>query len=796
MEREDQVARAPRAEATYAVMPMVVDATLGRDGSLFTPDHGIWTLSNLVDLDSRYTGQPDLRSDVAFEAKLRSQLEGAPADVTQLMAEVHYLYYLPARYNINGGTKRTRVREILSWMTNAVTIPADLDAVLDEGVGSGGSAFNNKKWPILIQIIRYAIAWKRLTAAQRESGLVDPWAFKAFINSVPLEPGGQFARESLLHVAFPDTFERTFSQQDKWAQANTFGSAFDIDDDDVDRRLWNIRQRLSQDYGVDFDFYETIPVRALWKRFDNSWTGFIYWAGRCRAEPQFDEWERDYKLRVAERVEAARLALRDHNSSWVELLKRSFNGQNLTNYHAHGPFLDWIGTNEQVAGKALSDFFEGPGDAVDRLSMLLSRVPRDPRSGKGNRLSVGTLLLLGIDPYAYPPYRSTRFVRAFKLADYTAPPAEADEAAIYRHALGFLDEMMRRAQFQGLQFRDRLDAQGSMWAVVDWEAPKSWAVIDQSAFERFRQAAPSQTEDEDEDAEAAVIQPATDEPAAEQRDALEDLADRLKLEVRYLREVASLLEAKRQVVFYGPPGTGKTYVARELARVLAGDPSRVDLVQFHPSYAYEDFVEGYRPALIDGHPGFELREGPFKRRATKALDDPAHPHFLIVDEINRGNVAKVLGELYFLLEYRDEEIMLQYSSEPFRLPRNLRIIATMNTADRSIALLDAALRRRFAFVPFFPDTPPIKGLLRRWLLSNRPAMVWVADIVDLANDRLADRNGAIGRRGLWSSHRTEPNRWSATAYASGGHRHRSRYASSDGPTLRDWRGPSPASGHR
>ena len=112
--------------------------------------------------------------------------------------------------------------------------------------------------------------------------------------------------------------------------------------------------------------------------------------------------------------------------------------------------------------------------------------------------------------------------------------------------------------------------------------------------------------------------------------------------------------------------------------------------------------------------------------------------------MNRANVAKVLGELYFLLEYRDETVDLQYSPEPFSLPENLFIIGTMNTADQSIALLDAALRRRFAFVPFFPDKEPIAGLLGRWLARNRPEMLWVAAVVDAANAKLADRNGAIG----------------------------------------------------
>ena len=117
---------------------------------------------------------------------------------------------------------------------------------------------------------------------------------------------------------------------------------------------------------------------------------------------------------------------------------------------------------------------------------------------------------------------------------------------------------------------------------------------------------------------------------------------------------------------------------------------------------------------------------------------------LLIDEINRGNIAKIFGELYYLLEYRDEEIELQYSDTPFSLPENLWIIGTMNTADRTIALLDAALRRRFHFVGFFPDEPPIQGLLERWLAKNKPDLAWVADVVDRANERLPDKHRAIG----------------------------------------------------
>ena len=225
---------------------------------------------------------------------------------------------------------------------------------------------------------------------------------------------------------------------------------------------------------------------------------------------------------------------------------------------------------------------------------------------------------------------------------------------------------------------------------------------------------------------------------------LEELADELLWDVGHLRKIEWLLRDKKQVIFQGPPGTGKTHVTQALAECLAGSPERVRLVQFHPSYAYEDFVQGFRPTLEGGSHGFKLKDGPLLEMARRAREADDETHVLVIDEINRGNLAKVFGELYFLLEYRDVEMRLQYSDEPFSLPENLWIIGTMNTADRSIALVDLALRRRFHFVESHPDKTPVQGLLRGWLDENASGMEWVADVVDLANEKLSDRHAAIG----------------------------------------------------
>ena len=225
-------------------------------------------------------------------------------------------------------------------------------------------------------------------------------------------------------------------------------------------------------------------------------------------------------------------------------------------------------------------------------------------------------------------------------------------------------------------------------------------------------------------------------------DPIEELAEELLVDQEFLDDVVEMLKDKGQVIFYGPPGTGKTYLARKLGEALAPDPGQRALVQFHPSSSYEDFFEGYRPQTDEGDMTYELTPGPLADMAQLAADAPDQQHVMIIDEINRANLPKVLGELLFLLEYRDESVRTLYRrpDDPFELPRNLWFIGTMNTADRSIALVDAALRRRFHFIPFFPNREPIAGLLDRWLEANGEPR-WVGELVAQVNDELKDALG-------------------------------------------------------
>ncbi|MFE3769603.1 DUF4357 domain-containing protein [Streptomyces sp. NPDC059122] len=255
-------------------------------------------------------------------------------------------------------------------------------------------------------------------------------------------------------------------------------------------------------------------------------------------------------------------------------------------------------------------------------------------------------------------------------------------------------------------------------------------------------------------AEATERDPSIEIPALTARRELElpeptdELAAKLLVHrPAWLREVRDLLWDERQLVLYGPPGTGKTYLALELAEFLGGGPEQVKLVQFHPAYAYEDFFEGFRPQEDPEtrDVAFRLTAGPLRELADLASREGNRhiPHFLVIDEINRANLAKVFGELYFLLEYRNKSVRLTYSGDDFALPPNLFVIGTMNTADRSIALVDTAMRRRFAFVELSPRTEPTSGLLRRWL-ADQAKDAESANLLDALNSRIGDPDFQIG----------------------------------------------------
>ena len=244
------------------------------------------------------------------------------------------------------------------------------------------------------------------------------------------------------------------------------------------------------------------------------------------------------------------------------------------------------------------------------------------------------------------------------------------------------------------------------------------------------------------------IQPPLDPPEVPPYTLQDIIEDGCFLEQSKLETILKRLQVKKNLILQGPPGTGKTWLAKKLAFALIGqkDDSRVRRFQFHPNLSYEDFILGYRP---DHESKLSLVEGPFLKTVTRARDDQSSDYVIVIEEINRGNPAQIFGEMLTLLEVdkrnSDEALRLAYSSSDsdrsVHIPENVYVIGTMNVADRSIALVDLALRRRFAFI----DLQPVFGEVWR---------NWVHDHCGIPNDFLA----SVERRMIALNQRIESDR--------------------------------------
>ena len=208
--------------------------------------------------------------------------------------------------------------------------------------------------------------------------------------------------------------------------------------------------------------------------------------------------------------------------------------------------------------------------------------------------------------------------------------------------------------------------------------------------------------------------------------------------------ICNLLNRKKNIIFQGSPGVVKTFMAKKLAYSIIGeaDDNKIKMVQFHESYSYEDFIIGYKP----NDKNFELKNGVFYDFCQKAASD------MVIDEINRGNISKIFGELLMLIESdnRDAEIILSYNNESFTVPNNLYIIGMMNTADRSIAVIDYALRRRFCFIDIEPafENEKFKNYLKNQNINDNLINKIIKRFTDLNNiikkDRTLDKGYTIG----------------------------------------------------
>jgi 5-methylcytosine-specific restriction protein B len=618
-------------------------------------------------------------SSKTFLEKLQTQLADVSPRAIRLMAELAVIYELTP-VNVGVPAKRRMVESILAVAGAAGPLPDRVLEAFTGGVANPGTWYMTRPDVQLTFLIRCVVALTALTDNERTTVTSDPWLFRDLLGSVPLNSGYN-QRAALLHLMFPDTFESIVASQDKGRILDFYAERLATRSSDDDRDMLLLRDALTDGHGEPIHFYR----------------------------PPWDGWRTTKTTALGWLVRGAKVHGVDLVPQWLD------------EGYCSVAFPDVPAIS---AGTSRAKIAEIVAAALPDLSTQERRSKAGTLDRFLNRIKTGHVVVTvhGADVFAG---------RIAGAAEWFESP---DTLSNRRRPVEWLNA-------------GRPIARADLSAGAQGKLSGQNVVSDLGLYadEILELATVEETVDA---GETEVPTSALTSPVAlELPDPTKALADGLFLPLDWLREVIDLLREKGQVVLYGPPGTGKTFIAQALAAFLtetAGGEQR--LVQFHPSYAYEDFFEGFRPrpGETQGSIVFDLVPGPLRRMAALADADPTRPYVLVIDELNRANLAKVFGELYFLLEYRTRAVGLQYSpDEDFSLPRNLLVVGTMNTADRSIALVDQAMRRRFDFVPLFPGQAPLKAMLRDWLAANAiPATA--ADLLDALNSRLGDPESAVG----------------------------------------------------
>ncbi|MDQ0635266.1 5-methylcytosine-specific restriction protein B [Arthrobacter pascens] len=616
---------------------------------------------------------------------LRENLQDASRAAKQLAVELLFLQSLPLAHEVKSlKVKRARVAEAASWLEPPLELPEELyKGMTDHGVIRDRTAeFNWTIWDHLKWLCRFVQHVDQQIPSAVTNALKDPLKFHELASGTP---GDQPAiRRSIEYLAWPSYFEPVVADVERQEIRDAFASLVGGARGDSDEDI-------------------TADIHRIRRHLDEQAGQRIDWYSRQLVS----QWRK-----VGDPGRRAWL-LRTHSDN-TELLTAWQGEEMVTLDVEHLRLLDPGVTAGLVQ------------HAVDEDYKHLGYVERED-----TKTAVFAFLTV-MKPGDLVLYQHSGSVR---LGVVLGEPEHNEDNRRMRRKVRWFDEGHTTTDLP---------------RHVQRQLATPGIVVDVTRVVQALQALlPVEAEPEDDDAgDSAAVVPPVQEGF---RTLTREFADSLHMDLEPLQEIAELLEENRQLVLYGPPGTGKTYLAKHLAAELANDSTdeRVKLVQFHPSYAYEDFFEGYRPDKTDeGQVSFKLVAGPLRRLAEEAAKpgNENKPYFLIIDEMNRANLAKVFGELYFLLEYRDDRIYLQYSpNEPFTLPDNLYIIGTMNTADRSIAMMDAAIRRRFAFIELHPQTEPVKGSLLRFLqarqLDTTPALL--LDALNAAIDEW-DRDLMIG----------------------------------------------------